>query len=137
MPAEQLLPEAREERSCLGLQPTGVTRFEKVLACSAAVLLGHVEVESPVFRVPREAPEMGLATVADADLGQDHVEESVDQSGHEEAGVEGCEGGERGAHAHDREPCFLVEVPLDVELLPAAGGASVHKALLEEGRGGL
>src|SRR5260370_42056437 len=96
----------------------------------------HVEVESPMLRVPREAPEVGLATVADADLGQDHVKDGVDQSGDEEARVEGCEGGEGGAQAHHREPRFLVEVPLDVELLPPAAGASTHQALLEEGTGG-
>ena len=85
-------------------------------------------------RVPAEAAEVGLAAVADGDLGQQGVERGVESGRDEEARVVRRERREGAAEDDDAEARLLVEVPLHVELLAGAGRATVHDAFVAQRR---
>lgn len=99
------------------------------------VLFGHVQVEGLMLGIAREAAEVGVTAVADGDLGQQRVEERVDEGGHHEARVVRREGGEDRAQGHDRQARLLVEIALDVEERAAASGTGVDDARLTQRAG--
>jgi hypothetical protein len=89
------------------------------------VLLGQVQVEGLVLRVARETAEVGVAAIADRDLGNEGVQHRVHDRGREQARVERRERHQRRADHDHRQPHLLVEVALDVELPAVAGGAAL------------
>jgi hypothetical protein len=96
------------------------------------VLLGGVQVVGLVEGISRIPTKVGLAAVADRDLGKKGVEGRVEDRRGEEAQVVG-ERGEDRSQGDDGDPRPLVEVPLDVELNAVARRTPVDRAPLSEG----
>jgi hypothetical protein len=73
------------------------------------VLLGEMEIEGVVLWIAREPAEVGLAAVADRDVGQERVQAGVDGRGQEEARIERSERSETAPATTTARPTFWLK----------------------------
>ena len=110
-----LLEGARDGRTVAELMDAGrrvLTRAD--VMDGVPEMLGEVQVERPVTGIAAEAAEVGVAAVADGDLGEQRVQRGIHEHGDHEACVVGRERRQHGADDDDGQSGLLVEVALAI-----------------------